>query len=176
MPLKPDQRAAEADALLQELREQLGERWVEDLLFDPRDPPFAEYHTTAWVELERKLLVARRSPVGWTGFYLTPRGWLVSMMGSESGPATDGARDRIYQVVTVLKERCQRNEIDPVRVPLEAISVESHVPSGWIRNAIVSRMVLYVVKDKHIDAWCEESCSGVIVVIGPGFGQPKSPR
>ncbi len=169
MPLKPDVREAELDGLLHQLRDQLAERCVEDVLFDPRDPMFAAYQTTAWVELERKLFVARRAPLGWTGFKLTPRGWLVSVMVNEGNPAPQPVKERIHQLVKILKGHCDREAIDPVRTSLEQISTECDVPAGWVRNAIMSRMVLYVVEDKHMDVSCEETT----VVIGAGFGQPR---
>ena len=42
MPLKPTLRLAELDALLQQLRSQLADRWIEEVLFNPhgiRCPP-----------------------------------------------------------------------------------------------------------------------------------------
>jgi hypothetical protein len=73
--------------------------------------------------------------------------------------------------MAAIKRACQRDGIDPVQVSFDTISAESDVPPGWIRNCIVSRMMMYVVKDKHIDVWCEAD----VIVIGPGFGQPKLP-
>ena len=169
MPLNPSLRTAELDGLLHQLRNELAERWVEDVLFDPRDSTFAGYHNTAWAELERKLLVARKAAFGWTGFYLTPRGWLVSIMGDEWSTAPDWAQKRVHQLVKTLKDHCDRDSIDPVRVPLIEVSTESGVPAGWLRNAVVSRMAMHVVKDKHIDAWYEDEQ----IVIGPGFGHPR---
>jgi hypothetical protein len=172
VPLRPDERAADVTALLQRLHDELAERWVDDVLFDPRDAIFAQYHNTAWTDLERELLVARRAPFGWTGFLLTPRGWLVSIMGDEFSPAPDWAKDRIYCLVKALKAHCDRTAIDHGRLSLAALSAETNVPAGWIRNAIVSRMMYYVVSDKEIDARCQDE----EVVIGAGFGQPKVAR
>ncbi len=72
-------------------------------------------------------------------------------------------------MVQVLKKHCSREVIDPVRVSVEQMSTESAVAAGWIRNAIVSRMVMHVVNDKHMDVRCDENP----VIISPGFGQPK---
>ena len=124
----------------------------------------ANYHNTAWAELERKLLVARRAPFGWTGFYLTPRGWLVSIMGDTSIRTTLG-QGPVHRLVKTLKR------ITVIETPLIRcvchwrLATESDVPPGWCRNAIVSRMVLCLIKDKHIDAWYEDER----IVIGSSF-------
>jgi hypothetical protein len=159
---------------------QLAERWVDAVTFDPNAPEFAAYQRTVWAELERKLFVVRRAlPSGATGFRLTPRGWLVALMGHEFAEPPEDVSSRLHRIARVLKNHCSRDQIAPVRVPLDAIADEAQMPPGWVRNAIVSRMLGYVIRDKHMDVWCEDSVADegpAMVVILSGFGQPKLPR
>jgi len=173
MPLKPSERESELHQLLLQLVASLNEKWVEDVFFDPTDNAFARYHSTTWAELERNLWAARRAPYGRSGFYLTPRGWSVALRATESEQAPDWRKDRIVRLVTVLKDNhCDRRNIEHGRVPLEQLASEVGFSGGWIRNALESHMLDYVVRDKHMDAWYQDGD----VVVGGGFAQPKLAR
>ncbi len=115
--------------------EELGDRAIDTIFFNPAQPPFRDHVLrTTWEELVRQGLM---ESINSAQYRLTAKGWLVGL--EMTGTAQSAKyKERLGQLFAAMKRHVKSRTASAI-VSLRQLSDESREPEGWIFNVIDSK-------------------------------------
>jgi hypothetical protein len=169
MTIADTDRRNDAEKLLGALLEALGDDAIDLRLFDPDSPEFGGFLKTSWSELETSEFVASTPvPPGFV-YRLTPTGWVEALV--RRGFLDDEhIKDRLASLAAALKRKVKGRVVSAV-VDLDTLARESRIPTGWIFNAVDSRLLNRVHRRR--DAFWLGGGRGRLVVVPTDFGMTQ---
>src|SRR5262249_38281214 len=158
MSIPEEARRADALALLTLLFTQLGDAPIDCTFFNCTDPVFKTIQNTSWNELCSEGLLAKKTD---SLYLLTPKGWNEALIrgGVVSTPTF---QQHIGQLAKCLKDQVKGRQQSAI-LPFDDVVKFAGLPSGWIFNAIDSRLICRTSGRK--DASWFEGARGRLVEI-----------
>jgi hypothetical protein len=145
----------------------LGDRSVSEVAAEPSDDAFEGVLYTTWRELlDDGLIDDKLSAFGKPAFRLTSAGWLRAMLVSGAVDSAD-CRDRCVRLARALKAIVKgRNTHHDGLTSEQEIATAAKLPTGWVSNAIRSRLLGVVFPRDRWDATIDTRT----IRVSPTFG------
>src|SRR5271157_612163 len=166
MTVADSDRRTDAEKLLTLLLEQLGDNAIDIQLFNSNDSAFAAFLNTSWSELEASEFIVS-TPVPPSFYYrMTAVGWIEALV--RRGFLDDESVNKRVGLLAAALKRRVKGRATSAAVSLDIVAQETGIPSGWVFNAIDSRLLNRISLRR--DAFWLEGARGRLIAIPQDFG------
>lgn len=166
MTLPEHERKANIDLALRRMVAQLGDRAIDNALFDPNGLLFRDVYPTTWDDLREQGWVTVAHVFGSTRYRLTGAGWIEGLRrtGIIEKPAF---RQMVARLSAILKGYVKRRKSEWVVDP-KTVARDTRLPEDWIFNAIESHLVAQIFHRRDASWW--EGEKGRLISVPRDFG------
>ncbi len=169
MTLSKQQRMDDLEKALALILEQLGDRQLNRVLFNPGEPPFDEILPTSWPTLEEYGMIDITSYLGGAShFTLTGHGWLTAMQDG-GRTETEQFNQNLGRLMAAFKAKV-KGRAQTAFAGVDEIAAASGLPAAFIWNIIESDAIT-VLKDRESAEW--EGPGKNLIKIPIGFGHER---
>jgi hypothetical protein len=169
MTISKQQRKDDLEKALALVLEQLGDRQLNRVRFNPGEPPFDEILPTSWPALEKYGRIDITGCFGSSShFTLTGHGWLTAMQDG-GHTETEQFNQNLGRLMAALKAKV-KGRAQTAFAGIDEIAATSGLPAAFIWNIIESDAIT-VLKDSESAEW--EGAGKNVIKIPIGFGHER---
>jgi hypothetical protein len=136
MTLSKQDREKSFQAAVAGLLDELGERAIDSVYFDPKNPSLANVIATTWKELVRQNVLREEGTLAGVDYRFTGDGWYFAMQ-TTGRTANQSFVDSLSKITAALKDSVKGRHLDGF-VYADSLAIECNISIDLVYNVIES--------------------------------------